>query len=224
MHAFRAAKPARVAASLDHGHVHVWRLPHRPDQGRMPFQALVAHYLGVPFAAVGFRDDPRGRPAIAAPDGNLTVNWSHSGGHALLAIARSLPVLGVDYEVIRPRPRAMALAQRFFHPHEYADLLTLPAAEREAAFLKLWTAKEAVLKALGEGLRFGLHRIIFDVTGAHPAPTHFADAAGATGDWRLQRLDDAMGLACVAWRGEDRLVECFSCADDDLELCMRKPV
>src|SRR3546814_6516543 len=63
---------------------------------------------------------------------------------------------GADLELLRPRPRALALAERFFVRSETGALLALPAEAREAAFVRLWCAKEAVLKAHGRGLAFGL--------------------------------------------------------------------
>jgi 4'-phosphopantetheinyl transferase len=221
MHGFRPASPARVADLLDTRHVHVWRLPHRPEQGRAPFRALVAGYLDVVPSAVVFRDAPGGRPYIAQPHGDLALNWSHSGKHAVLALGRCLPILGVDVESPRPRTRALALADRFFHPLERDDLAALPPAQREAAFLKLWTAKEAVLKALGEGLRFGLDRVVFRLRDDRLVPGPFAQAAGALADWHLERLDDALGHACVAWRGERREVAWFTLDGDDVELSGR---
>src|SRR3546814_11324671 len=62
---------------------------------------------------------------------------------------------GADLELLRPRPRALALAERFFVRSETGALLALPAEAREAAFVRLWCAKEAVLKAHGRGLAFG---------------------------------------------------------------------
>ena len=221
MHGFRPAEPARAAASLDSGRVHVWRLPYRVDQRRQPFRVLIAAYLGVPVDRIVFRDAPGGRPAIVAPDTDLDVNWSHSGGHAVMAVARSLPPLGVDYEVARPRPRARALARRFFHPQEFADLSQQADACLESAFLKLWTAKEAVLKALGEGLRFGLDRVVFRFDGEDIVPSRFCAAAGDATQWTLRRLDDSLGHVSVAWRGPPRTVEWLSWSANGEELSPR---
>src|SRR3546814_6405959 len=60
-------------------------------------------------------------------------------------------VPGIDLERQRPRARALEIAERYFSADEAAALAALPAADRSVAFLELWTAKEAVLKALGRG-------------------------------------------------------------------------
>jgi len=211
MHGFRPAVPARAATDLGLDQVHVWRLPYRVDMRRQPFRDLAAAYLGVNAERVAFRDAPGGRPAIAEPDTDLSINWSHSGGYAVVAVARCLPRLGVDFELARPRPRAWALARRFFHADECANLSTRTGHAQETAFLRLWTAKEAVLKALGEGLRFGLDRVVFHLDGDEILPVRFAGTAGAAGDWCLHRLDDATGYTCVAWLGPRRQVRWLAC-------------
>lgn len=68
-------------------------------------------------------------------------------------MARSAWV-GVDVEVLRPVPAA-GLARYWFTAAEAIWVAERPEAERSAAFLWLWTQKEAVGKALGIGLRDG---------------------------------------------------------------------
>ena len=56
-----------------------------------------------------------------------------------MALARDLRV-GIDLELVRPRPKAQVLANRFFAPAEARTLATMPDALREAAFLWPWLA------------------------------------------------------------------------------------
>lgn len=82
--------------------------------------------------------------AIHATSMPLHFNLSHSGDLALIALA-PVPV-GVDLERDTPAD-AQALAQAWFTPAEQAQL-----AQGKDDFLTLWTAREAVLKAMGTGL------------------------------------------------------------------------
>jgi 4'-phosphopantetheinyl transferase len=104
-------------------------------------------WLGARGLAGSVLRDPRGAPYIP---GGPHLSISHSGALEAVAVCE-LPV-GVDVERIRPL-RALALARRFFPPVEADALAALPEAERDAAFLRLWTAKEAYVKALGTGFR-----------------------------------------------------------------------
>ncbi len=89
--------------------------------------------------------------------------------------------LGVDLELLRPRPRLLEIIQRFFHPDEVAWLQGLAADEREHWFFRVWCAKEALLKAHGQGISFGLHRLQL--------------APGADGALHLRWCDAELGQA-----------------------------
>ncbi|MGW5670578.1 4'-phosphopantetheinyl transferase family protein [Micromonospora sp. NPDC003776] len=105
-------------------------------------------------AEIGVRRTPGGRPEVYAPDGRtLAVSVSHVDGLVVVA-ARSGGPVGVDVERHRRLP-ALALADRWYDPAEAAWLRARDPAGRELDFLRLWTAKEAVGKALGAGLRDG---------------------------------------------------------------------
>jgi phosphopantetheine--protein transferase-like protein len=97
------------------------------------------------------RHEPNGKPCI---DG-LAVSISHSRELVVVAASQAGPV-GVDVEEVFPREVA-GLARRWFDATELKWMAT--QSDELAAFLQLWTAKEAVGKALGNGLRkAGLRR------------------------------------------------------------------
>ncbi|MEH1165959.1 4'-phosphopantetheinyl transferase superfamily protein [Micromonospora sp. CPCC 205539] len=81
----------------------------------------------------------------------LPVSVSRTDGVVVVAARPAGPV-GVDVERVRPLP-ALALARRWFPPAELSWLAGRPEAGHAVDFLRLWTAKEAVGKALGLGLR-----------------------------------------------------------------------
>jgi len=204
MHSAASQTPAKVAEPLRDDEIHLWWMDYRREQGRAPLLAVLATYLGRPAGSLALVEGAHGRPALAAPHAALAFNWSHSGERALLAVARGV-VPGIDLERLRPRPRALALARRYFCAGEAAALAGMPPDTRDEAFLGLWTAKEAVLKAIGRGLAFGLDRLELSVP---PAPLQLlrldGDDAGA---WQLQRLaPDRAHVATLAWRGAPRAV------------------
>jgi len=201
--------PAKVAEHLRDDEVHVWRVPYARTDGRAPLLGLLGAYLGCTAGAVRLVDGEHGRPALADAQ-PLDFNWSHSGGVALVALAHGIAP-GVDIELWRPRPRALALARRYFAPAEVAALSALAPDARDAHFLRLWTAKEAVLKALGRGLAFGLHRLEIELVGGTPRLRGLEDADPV--QWQLHALSAGEDcVAALAWRGEPRRVRMWSVA------------
>jgi 4'-phosphopantetheinyl transferase len=84
------------------------------------------------------------------------VSISHGAGRVACAVA-DVPV-GVDLESLaRPRD-AVALAEVVHGPAQREQLAQRPPSERAELFLRLWTLKEAWLKARGQGLDLGLMR------------------------------------------------------------------
>lgn len=178
-------------------------------------KVLLAAYLDVEPEALSLTDDAHGRPHLAGHDG-LHFNWSHSGSHAMVAVAQALPALGVDIEQRRERPRALELARRFFAEREHAALQQLPSTGRNDAFLRLWTAKEAVLKAHGRGLAYGLERVEFAVDDVAVRPLRFRGEVGEPDQWQCMALaPDPAVVGTLAWRGQPRRICRFSPADDD---------
>jgi 4'-phosphopantetheinyl transferase len=202
-----------IAQHLLDDEIHVWRLGYLRERGRAPLLALLAAYLGEPPESLILINGEHGRPALAAPHESLAFNWSHSGDRALLAIARGVAP-GIDLERWRPRPRALEIAQRFFCADEAAGLAKLDAKQLTSAFLELWTAKEAVLKALGHGIAFGLDRLRFAVPPAIPGLL-WLDEDDAS-QWQLQRLPaDGEFVATLAWRGSPRCIRTWTLAATD---------
>jgi 4'-phosphopantetheinyl transferase len=91
-----------------------------------------------------------GKPQLASKyaSANLRFNVSHSGGLALIVLNLGIDS-GIDVEQFRHIGHLEQIARRFFHPAEVDAVL---AAAPDAAFLRCWTAKEAVLKAYGTGI------------------------------------------------------------------------
>ena len=81
----------------------------------------------------------------------ISFNVSHSGRHGLIAIAPK-GRLGVDVEERTDRRDFDRLIEAAFGPHEQIDLKRERASGKFHLFYKLWTVKEALIKALGTGL------------------------------------------------------------------------
>ena len=157
----------------------------------------------------------RGKPfAPALP--HIDFNLSHARDHVLIAISREQS-LGVDLERVDRRIEIEDISRRYFSTAEADALEALPETLRPAAFLRLWTCKEAVLKAVGEGIAFGLDRVSFglDSDGFPTGLAGMAPEVGPAESWRLALLEPASGfLGALAWRGAERRVRTFRTGPD----------
>lgn len=120
---------------------------------RIWLRQLLAGYLAVDPRTVVFDYLPKGKPIVPKPHNpnNLQFNLSHSGDWAIVALTPGAAV-GVDVEQQCPKVDPMAIAQRFFTPLECEVLQHEAMSHRVQAFFRLWTRKEASIKALGGSL------------------------------------------------------------------------
>lgn len=114
-----------------------------------------------------------GRPLLRAPAG-LQFNLSHSGALAACIVTRGTPC-GIDIEHIQPDTHIDDIAKRHFSMAEQRYLARIDDGEaRRQAFFRLWTLKEAFMKALGTGLQTPLDAIDFGDLDAATAPRYQA--------------------------------------------------
>lgn len=78
-------------------------------------------------------------------------NLSHSHDRVCIAVSAYSPV-GVDVERVRSQMEVDKLADLVMSVSEKTAWSQLQKEERQIAFFRLWTRKEAVVKATGEGL------------------------------------------------------------------------
>lgn len=171
-------------------------------------RGLLARLSGGTPAGQEIVTDEGGKPRLAGScgQGRLRFNVSHSGALWACAVALHREV-GLDVEEVRPDRAVNSIMMRYFSAAETDAILALPGGERAAAFHRVWTRKEAWLKARGLGIAIPLDS--FEVTHAPGDARLLAtrpDAAEAA-KWTLRDLDLGPGFAgCVAAAGEIRAV------------------
>lgn len=148
----------------------------------------LAHLTGLSADTLPLHRDAHGKPWLDLPHSPLRFNWSHSRHWLLLAWSTAIEAIGVDIEDAGRTQRFDDLARRYFHANELARWQVQPDA---ACWLRLWTRKEAVLKAHGLGLRVDLRDLDASTNRVrHPA----------LGDWSVASLDGPDWIASVSWR------------------------
>ncbi|MFG2823374.1 4'-phosphopantetheinyl transferase family protein [Kitasatospora sp. NPDC048365] len=131
-------------------------------------------------------DPAHGPPAVVWPRTRLTFNLSRADGHWLLGVSEGSPI-GVDLEA-EPRIDPELTAPLAFTERELAHLRGLPAERQREAFLRCWTRKEAVVKAVGVGLAADLTRIEVHPDFPGPVLVRYGVAPGPTA-WTLEEPD-----------------------------------
>jgi 4'-phosphopantetheinyl transferase len=121
---------------------------------RSTLRYLLSHYLSICPKEILFSYTEFGKPYLQISNLvnniDLQFNLSHSENQAIYAFTLGYQ-LGIDIEKIRPNG-PLAVAERYFHPCEIKYLHQLPPNEQEQVFYRIWSRKEAILKAIGDGL------------------------------------------------------------------------
>jgi len=126
-----------------------------------------------------------GKPAVS--DGEPRFNVSHSGDYVLIAIASGAEV-GVDIEHMAAPRRLDELARSVFAAREFEMFGQLQGAERDRFFFRIWTCKEAVVKAAGAGLGIPLDRVEIELGGCGMARIHTEPQVLPQTPWSLHEI------------------------------------
>lgn len=130
-------------------------------------------------------------------DLHFAFNHSHSQNFYALATSHNLNDIGIDMEELSRKVRFDALAKHAFHPSEYE---TWQALECDPVYwFKVWTTKEAVLKASGLGIRMDLKDLN---THAHPLQNGGWCEHEKIGIFAYQNFNLQRSMLTIAWRAK----------------------
>ena len=152
-----------------------------------------------------FATTAQGKPNLVEAPRDLRFSLTHARDRVAVAICEGIDI-GVDVEPGNRRAESLKLAERFFAQEEAAFLRALEGEARREAFFAIWTLKEAVVKATGQGLAGGLDGFVISleplgITLRDPAPP----ADWRLAHWRLGAHHVALAGRCAEW--SPRLVE-----------------
>ncbi len=129
---------------------------HRFVAAHAGLRLALAAETGQPPRALNFTTTPGGKPQLERHA--LSFNLSHTGAVAIVATCRG-SVVGVDVEMAGRLRDLDGLAGMVMTPDEKAGFADLPAALRQIVFMRVWTRKEALLKADGRGLMYDPRKV-----------------------------------------------------------------
>ena len=170
---------------------------------------ILGRYLEIAPEKLIFSYGSHGKPKIENSPFNF--NLSNSGDLALCAIAYEKEI-GIDIEyLLRELKDAEAIAKRFFSSKESAEFLSLPLEERQLAFFRCWTRKEAYIKAIGDGLSYSLSN--FDVTLTPNTEAKLLNVVTNPSEvdrWTLKELNPAKDyIGAIIVEGQDWQLNCW---------------
>jgi len=176
--------------------------------GRGLLRQILASYLDLAPIEVRFGYTANGKPYLPAHS-ELRFNVSHSADTLVAAVARDRH-LGVDVEVLPLDAADAGVADLVFCGFERAALEGTDATEYSRMFARLWTRKEAYIKADGRGMTLQLNHI--DV-GTLPQGILFYQPElnqwTPSSAWTLRTLDPSPRYVCsLAVEGVDCSVAC----------------
>jgi 4'-phosphopantetheinyl transferase len=119
--------------------------------GRILVRRLLSGLGAAPAGEIQIEVDSHGKPFVRE---GFPFSISHSGDCVLVAIDRTGAV-GADVEYIARKAKTLELARHFFHTEEVAYIES-GGEDQTTRFFRVWTAKEAYIKAVGLGLGISL--------------------------------------------------------------------
>lgn len=167
--------------------------------GRGILRAILAIYLETGPQKVIFEYASRGKPSVAQllEARRLHFNLAHSEGLVMTAVSRLCPV-GVDVERIRFIENTDELVKQLASTIEAIDWGNLPESQKLIAFFRLWTFKEACLKATGDGIAERLREIVVSFLPGESARVIIPPATPIPArDWSLHELNPAEEFAAA---------------------------
>lgn len=189
-----ADERCRISSCLDEGErarVGRFHFPRDRDRflaSRGLLRHILAAYLDLEPADLRFGYTAEGKPFLPEHP-SLRFNLSHAADRLVVAVAWDRE-LGVDVEEMFSEAVMNEVRERVLSPPEQAVFEDLPASERRAWFVRLWTRKEAYIKADGRGMSLPLDRI--DVSVRPGRVRHQGDTPA---DWPLSRRWSIQELA-----------------------------
>ena len=170
---------------------------------------ILSEYIDGDPRAIEFGTNAHGKPYLRGDDlADIRFSATDSAEFGALALCLGNE-LGLDLEMHRENPDRDKIVELYFCRRELDWYASLDQEQRDTAFFRMWTCKEAYLKGLGTGLTTDLDSFAIDYS-AEPPQLAWADPQQhpTSAEWQLHSLDLVSGSsACLAVNGRfERLI------------------
>ncbi len=171
---------------------------------------ILSLYVDIAPDKIEFIYSDRGKPSLVNNLLNIQFNVSHSENIAVYAVTKNR-IIGIDIEYLNEKHDCLNIAQRFFSVREFEAINQLTGKARSRLFFQLWTAKEAYLKATGEGLSGSLDKV--EINSDRGRSIYAIDGKNNF-NWQLKQLDlaeDYLATVAVEIKKEKLLIFSYNC-------------
>lgn len=163
---------------------------------RGSLRVILSEYLNESPTELRITNGPFGKPFLVHSNSiyQLQFNLSHCEDLALIAVTNER-LVGIDVERVRELRNLRLILDRFFTSEEREFVDSAPRGQRFAAFLTLWSRREACAKALGLNLAAALSGLNVPVypQGLNILLSHLGDVTTDRGEskthWFLRDLE-----------------------------------
>ena len=173
-------------------------------------RGILARYLSVKPQDVEFEYNDYGKPSVRGDKklNCLEFNLSHTEGLSILGVTQNHS-LGIDLEKIDLwREGLDQMVESYFAGDEIDVYNTLPASEKAPYFYRLWTIKEAFMKAQGKGLSLGLDKISITFDSDNSPKISFN--GNSLDSWTIRSFSPQPGyIGAIASPGRIHSIEVF---------------
>lgn len=134
---------------------------------RAVLRLLLSDLVGALPREISLKVNPGGKAYLAdqPPGAKIEFSISRTDGYSVIALSRS-GLVGIDIERRRHVCEGVDIAHRIFGSDVARKLSRFPEPQRGEIFLRLWTAAEAYMKAIGRGLKTNFKPLPVHLTGS----------------------------------------------------------
>ena len=173
--------------------------------GRSILRTLLGGYLNCSPTAINFTYNNYGKPSLKDNPTELQFNVSRTDEIMLCAFVLKSDI-GIDIEAIKPNIDCISISQHVFSAQERNTLQGLEGKELNSAFFRIWSRKEAYIKARGVGLSHPLQKFSVSMDKTLPVPIEHQSRTNKTKRWRLYDIavennySAAIAIEASKWR------------------------
>jgi len=164
---------------------------------------ILALYTGKDPDRIQLGSTSAGKPIL--PGSPIEFNVSHSRDMFVCGISVKSKI-GLDIQEVYSISSLDKIVNNYLSPAEYQYLENLPSSDmRQDHFFAIWTAKEAYLKAVGDGIKenFNQVSIIPDSADHRTYRLSLPETTSEEGNWTIRSIDLAEGYSsALAYYGE----------------------